>query len=813
MAQLLSQVAVGSIVKLNESGSPVNYIVVHQGNPDTSKYDASCNGAWLLRQTLVGTSVWDAGGDNAIERSDINDWLNDTMLSRYDSDIQNAIKQVKVPYKYMGDSSSENILGSGLSCKIFLLAGMEVGFQQNISEYIPNDGTRLDYFLDGIGNSACDRRRATLNGGYYTWWLRSPTNGSSLTVCCVQNSGLNRQYYCDESYGVRPAFIMDGATTYVLDDGTITLNQPPTAPGSITVPTVAAGQPCAITWTAATDPDGTIASYTLERSVNGSGWTQVFSGNALTYTDTIGSDWGTVAYRVCAVDNDGVSGPYATSETQTVQDGILYISGPASAMGYKVAPFAFEISTGVSGSQAAVSDIAVEISLDGNQIYSSTVDTGEEISVTIDTRTIGGGSHTIEATASKTDYISAAETYTFTTPSLSLPDGGLGVQLQDEEGRAVFPQSVASLIGGLYGKSVAGNLQQLAKSVLFNRESSLKYQQVTVSLADAQEGDIVQLEESGRLVDFYVAKLNYESTLNGTGRTLLVRKNALGSQRAWDNSGGTSYASATADSYLNENYKASLGSSVQSGLGTTEFYYTNSNNLVVTLGRAVFLLSLTEYGLDHDGANTEGTALPNSSTLINAVNDSGQEARQWTRSKNIDPEYGNNVAFALMGTVVSRYETSDAFAYYRPAFTLPSNFSTTYYVDANNNVYPAQETVDGGTFTDFFGNSISVPQVEIGSYVGTGTYGSGAPSELTFGFMPKAVWIVPAAGGSNPQNFGTALWIQGCTGGLVLRDYDSAPTGNISNITWTDNGLQWIDTSATGQLNVSGVKYLYFAIG
>ena len=77
---------------------------------------------------------------------------------------------------------------------------------------------------------------------------------------------------------------MDGATTYVLDDGTITLSQPPTAPGSITVPPVAAGQQAAITWTAATDPDGTIASYTLERSVNGSGWTQIFSGSALTYT-------------------------------------------------------------------------------------------------------------------------------------------------------------------------------------------------------------------------------------------------------------------------------------------------------------------------------------------------------------------------------------------------------------------------------------------------------------------------------------------------------------------------------------------------
>ena len=294
------------------------------------------------------------------------------------------------------------------------------------------------------------------NGGS-SWTVAGTTKSTSLSVS-IPDGATSIQFR------VRARDSNGQWGSYVTGE-TVATNLPPTAPGSITVPTVAVGQPCAVTWTAATDPDGTIATYTLERSVNESGWTQIFSGNALTYTDTIGSDWGTVAYRVCAVDNYGMSGPYATSETQTVQDGILYISGPASAMGSKVAPFAFEISTGVSGSQAAVSDIAVEISLDGNQIYSGTVDTGEEISVTIDTRTIGGGSHTIEATASKTDYVAANETYTFTTPSLSLPAGGLGVQLQDDQGRAVFPQSVAALIAGLNGKSIAGNLQDLLSTV------------------------------------------------------------------------------------------------------------------------------------------------------------------------------------------------------------------------------------------------------------------------------------------------------------------------------------------------------------
>ena len=43
-------------------------------------------------------------------------------------------------------------------------------------------------------------------------------------------------------------------------------------------------------------------------------------------------------------------------------------------------------------------------------------------------------------------------------------------------------------------------------------------------LSEISEGEIIKLKENGSLVDFYVAKHNYESGLNGEGRTLLVRK-------------------------------------------------------------------------------------------------------------------------------------------------------------------------------------------------------------------------------------------------------------------------------------------------
>lgn len=46
----------------------------------------------------------------------------------------------------------------------------------------------------------------------------------------------------------------------------------------------------------------------------------------------------------------------------------------------------------------------------------------------------------------------------------------------------------------------------------------------TTTLDNTSVGSVVKLKEDGVLVDFYVAKHDYESGLNGVGRTLLVRK-------------------------------------------------------------------------------------------------------------------------------------------------------------------------------------------------------------------------------------------------------------------------------------------------
>ena len=200
--------AVGDIIQLRENLVPVDYIVVHQGLP-SSIYDASCDGTWLLRKDIAENRVWDSGNSNVLESSDIQSYLNGTWINRYDTDIRNAIKQVKIPYRQNGGSSGTDRNGAnGLSCKIFLLSGKEVGWDSSDNQYFPNDGAKLSYFLDGTGSSANRKRVATLNGSATDWWLRSPNTNGTGSVWNVYSSGGYNSWSVNSSCGVRPALVL-----------------------------------------------------------------------------------------------------------------------------------------------------------------------------------------------------------------------------------------------------------------------------------------------------------------------------------------------------------------------------------------------------------------------------------------------------------------------------------------------------------------------------------------------------------------------------------------------------------------------------
>lgn len=311
--------SVGSIVKLKENGAAVNYIVVHQGRPSSS-YDTSCDGTWLLRQDIAENRVWDSGNSNVLESSDIQSYLNGTWINRYDTDIRNAIKQVKIPYRQNGGSSGTDRNGAnGLSCKIFLLSGREVGFTNNESSYFPNDGSKLDYFISGNTSSAQQRRVANLNGSATDWWLRSPYTGSTYNVWSVSSGGNCSGWDANDSYGVRPALVLP-STLLVSDDGSITTNTAPTTPPSITIPdSISGGSTITVSWGASTDAEGNLEGYIVERSVDGgSQWSQIYQGSALSTTNSVPFGTPSVMYRVKAYDSEGLESGWRTSNQVTV---------------------------------------------------------------------------------------------------------------------------------------------------------------------------------------------------------------------------------------------------------------------------------------------------------------------------------------------------------------------------------------------------------------------------------------------------------------------------------------------------------------
>lgn len=194
----------------------------------------------------------------------------------------------------------------------------------------------------------------------------------------------------------------------------------------------------------------------------------------------------------------------------------------------------------------------------------------------------------------------------------------------------------------------------------------------TTTLGNKSVGSIVKLKENGVLVDFYVAKHDYENGLNGSGRTLVVRKDCYDT-RQWHTSNVNAYATSAIDTWLNSTYKNLLDADIRGVIGTTKIKYTpgNGNTTVGTLERAIFLLSVTELGRSASYANTEGTALSIASSLQIAYLN-GSAVVQWTRSPYT---YRTSSACCLntVGNVsyVYCYNTRGS----RPAFTLPSTLS------------------------------------------------------------------------------------------------------------------------------------------
>lgn len=158
-------------------------------------------------------------------------------------------------------------------------------------------------------------------------------------------------------------------------------------------------------------------------------------------------------------------------------------------------------------------------------------------------------------------------------------------------------------------------------------------------LSNIPEGKTVLMDEGSNVVEFIVAKHDYESELNGAGRAFLVRK-CYPALMSWDSS-WSAYAQSDINTWLNGEYLNTFSSAQKEAIGSTTFYYTPGftamdfsvgSSKVSTMSKAVFLPSAHEFGGDCEGNDVfgwtknspdykynEGTSFPQAKGILESM--------------------------------------------------------------------------------------------------------------------------------------------------------------------------------------------------
>lgn len=378
MSQALSNLAVGSKVKFGkyqvntEEAQPIIWTIVAKNHVSTPAYPS--NSVTLHAAEILDLRCFDAEepsnsnsdrqkyGNNRYSVSNLDQWLNKDaaggawysaahstdhspnttagtggygtqyatrpgFLNGFTDDEKAAILSttIRVVNPSTDGGSYEDVVR-----KVFLPSTTEVGLsnENSIAEgaawgYYTSNTARIGYVTQQcFSNTPSSSKPSSKTTAWY-WWLRTPHHSFANIARGVNLDGsLGGNNAYRGNYGVRPALNLsssllvsdstdaDGCYTVVFA-GTIT----PPAPATITVSSaITAGDSIAVSWGAVSGAD----SYTLERSANGGGFTQIYSGTATSYTDTALATWSKVQYRVASV-KDNVSSDWTTSVERTIE--------------------------------------------------------------------------------------------------------------------------------------------------------------------------------------------------------------------------------------------------------------------------------------------------------------------------------------------------------------------------------------------------------------------------------------------------------------------------------------------------------------
>ena len=235
--------------------------------------------------------------------------------------------------------------------------------------------------------------------------------------------------------------------------------------------------------------------------------------------------------------------------------------------------------------------------------------------------------------------------------------------------------------GSIYLVSSVSNGQKSSDKTYYIRITGTKYTPYS------------EISDEVSIVPFYVAKHNYESDLNGNGRTLLVRKDCLDSNTDWYSSDiettelpYITYEGSNLKSFIENTYSTFLPERVINYIGTTNILesdavVTTTVSLApVTKSRSLFVLSATELGYTYQRPSSGsvptdfsgiGSAIPIASSIRQVSDSSGTYIDYWTRDVNVSNNWTYYQAYFVDSSQdaieTTQYTTTK---YVRPCFTM-----------------------------------------------------------------------------------------------------------------------------------------------
>jgi len=221
MSQLLSNLANGSLVKLNENGKATKFIKLDKDHYGTG------SGVTLIRKDTFHMTQWDTSYDGSYNNVYIGCYLDNFCDCMWPQKLDDEIRACIIPASIPVAEGNQVATLHTLKRKAFALSCTEV----KLSGW-KTEGTAFSYFADNAKRIAYLDETATA----VNWGLRSPGSLADNAYYVYTDGTLDNNNVYRANFAPRPAFNLLSTITVSSStdgDGCYTVEDVPTASGGL----------------------------------------------------------------------------------------------------------------------------------------------------------------------------------------------------------------------------------------------------------------------------------------------------------------------------------------------------------------------------------------------------------------------------------------------------------------------------------------------------------------------------------------------------------------------------------------------------